>query len=114
MTLSQSTIGAPCVADIDVLAKRFHAANAAWMATADENGDVQASGKEYEAAWEACKAVLRHQCQSQEEAVRKVEIVLGHDWLIESADSNFEDGRFYLRDFLKTLVPSEAKRGGRS
>ncbi|WP_174800973.1 hypothetical protein [Martelella limonii] len=106
MTLSPSV----AVVDIDLLAQRFHVANAAWLATADENGDIEAVGPEYEAAWEACKDVLRHQCRSKEEAVRKTEIVLGHDWLIESADSNFEDERFYLRDFLKTLVPTARGR----
>lgn len=115
MTLSPSIdAGALLAADIDVLAKRFHAANAAWLATADENGDIQAVGPEYDAAWFACKAVLRHQCQSQDEAARKVEVVLGHDWLTESAENGLEDGQFYLRQFLKTLVPTEAKRGGRS
>ena len=91
--------------DIDFLAQRFHAANAAWLATADENGDIEAVGPEYEAAWSACKAVLRHKCRSKDEVARKVEIVLGHDWLMESAGGDFEDEPFYLRDFLKTLVP---------
>lgn len=97
------------LSDIDYLARRFHAANAAWLATADENGDIEAVGPEYEAAWSACKAVLRHKCCSKNEAARKVEIVLGHDWFTESAENGLEDGRFYLRDFLKTLVPEAAQ-----
>ncbi|WPE22505.1 hypothetical protein [Shinella zoogloeoides] len=100
-----AAIGAVSTLGIGVLVNRYRAANAAWLATAGADGDVEAEGPEYEAAWSAVKDVVTHQCQTAEEVQEKIKAVLSDQWLCETAECGWdvEAGRLH-RHFLRSLI----------
>jgi hypothetical protein len=65
-----------------------------------------AEGPEYEAAWSACKDVVRFQCRSSQEVVTKAKGILSHGWLLETAEVGIREEGYWFRDFLKTLIPT--------
>lgn len=84
---------------------QYRRTNAAWLATEDENGEVVASGPEYEAAWECCKNVIRHQCQTDEEVQQKLYAIVVDEWLSEAAATGWDAHTGYLYDdFIKSMI----------
>lgn len=93
------------LSEIDLLVARFNAANAAWLATGDVNGDVEAEGPEYEAAWKACKDIILHKCRTAQEVQEKLNAVLADQWLCETSECGKDEELGWLhRHFLRSLI----------
>lgn len=103
-----AAIGAIAFTEFDFLHRRYLADREGWLATADEHGDITASGPEYDRAWTSCKDVVRYQCKTLEEAQMKIKTVMESGWLQETAEIGFGDEPFHFHHFLKTLIVPSA------
>lgn len=90
--------------ELNALANRFFAANAAWLATAPGDDDLSCDCAEHDEAYAASKALLQYQCRTNEEVQRKIAIVKSCQWLEELAEVGFYEDHFWFRAYMGTLT----------